>query len=67
MREIFFPESKIIAERKLWISVMRAQAKLGHAIDSKIISDYEKAFKEYRRTGYMAPILNETYEGDWVD
>lgn len=33
----------------------------------KFISDYEKAFKEYRRTGYRAPILNETYEGDWVD
>ena len=42
MREIFLPESKIIAERKLWVAVMRAQAKLGHAIDSKVIADYEK-------------------------
>ena len=42
MREIFLPESKIIAERKLWIAVMHAQAKHGHAIDSKVIADYEK-------------------------
>ncbi len=42
MRAIFAPESKIISERKLWIAVMRAQAKLGHAIDEKVIADYEK-------------------------
>jgi len=42
MREIFSPESKIISERKLWIAVMRAQSKLGHAIDEKVIADYEK-------------------------
>ena len=42
MRDIFAPESKIISERKLWIAVMRAQAKLGHVIDEKVIADYEK-------------------------
>ena len=42
MREIFLPESKIIAERKLWIAVMRAQANLGHPIDKNVIADYEK-------------------------
>jgi len=42
MREIFAPESKIIAERKLWIAVMRAQSKLGHSIPSDVITDYEK-------------------------
>jgi adenylosuccinate lyase len=42
MREIFSPESKIISERKLWIAVMRAQSNLGHAIDKKVIADYEK-------------------------
>ena len=46
MREIFLPESKIIAERKLWVAVMRAQAKLGHAIDSKVIADYEKVISK---------------------
>ncbi|CAB4635047.1 unannotated protein [freshwater metagenome] len=42
MREIFSPESKIIAERKLWITVMRAQSTLGHAISKDVITDYEK-------------------------
>ena len=42
MREIFSPESKIIAERKLWIAVMRAQSELGHGISKDVITDYEK-------------------------
>ncbi len=42
MRRIFAPEEKIIAERKLWIAVARAQAKLGHAIPDSVIADYEK-------------------------
>lgn len=42
MREIFAPESKIIAERKLWISVARGQAKLGYEIPDSVIADYEK-------------------------
>ena len=42
MRQIFSPESKIIAERKLWIAVARAQSKLGHAISDSVIADYEK-------------------------
>ena len=42
MREIFAPEAKIIAERQLWIAVMRAQSKLGHSISSDVITDYEK-------------------------
>lgn len=42
MREIFAPEAKIIAERKLWIAVMRAQSTLGHAISKDVITDYEK-------------------------
>ena len=42
MREIFAPEAKIIAERKLWIAVMRAQSTLGHAISNDVITDYEK-------------------------
>ena len=41
MREIFAPEAKIIAERKLWIAVMRAQSTLGHAIPKDVITDYE--------------------------
>ena len=42
MRAIFAPEEKIIAERKLWIAVARAQSALGHAIPDSVIADYEK-------------------------
>jgi adenylosuccinate lyase len=46
MREIFSPESKIIAERILWIAVMRTQSTLGHAISKDVITDYEKVITE---------------------
>ena len=46
MREIFAPESKIIAERKLWIAVARAQSQLGHAIPESVIKDYEKVINK---------------------
>ena len=46
MREIFAPEAKIIAERKLWIAVMRAQTTLGHAISKDVITDYEKVITQ---------------------
>jgi adenylosuccinate lyase len=42
MREIFAPEAKIVAERRLWLSVARAQAKLGYEVPSSVIADYEK-------------------------
>ena len=42
MRAIFAPEEKIIAERRLWLAVARAQNKLGHAIPDSVIADYEK-------------------------
>ena len=42
MRAIFAPEEKIIAERRLWIAVARAQSKLGHTISDAAIADYEK-------------------------
>lgn len=46
MREIFAPEAKIIAERKLWLSVARAQAKLGYKISDSVIADYEKVLTD---------------------
>ena len=42
MRGIFAPEQKIIAERRLWLAVARAQSKLGHVILDSVIADYEK-------------------------
>ena len=41
MREIFAPEAKIVAERRLWIAVMRAQSALGHEISPDVITAYE--------------------------
>jgi len=41
MREIFAPEAKIVAERRLWIAVMRAQSALGHEISPNVITAYE--------------------------
>ena len=46
MRAIFSPESKIVSERRLWIAVMRAQSKLGHAISEDVIKDYEKVIEK---------------------
>jgi adenylosuccinate lyase len=46
MRTVFAPEEKIIAERKLWIAVAKAQAKLGHAIPDSVIADYEKVISK---------------------
>ena len=42
MRQIFSAESKIIAERELWLAVARAQKKLGHDISEDQLSAYEK-------------------------
>lgn len=42
IKKIFAPEEKIIAERRLWIAVARAQSKLGHSIADSVIADYEK-------------------------
>ena len=46
MRSIWSPKDKIIAERKLWIAVMRAQQDLGLSISEKAIADYEKVINK---------------------
>ncbi|MEY3803753.1 MAG: hypothetical protein RL126_897 [Actinomycetota bacterium] len=46
MRAIFAPEEKIIAERRLWLAVARAQNKLGHTISDSAIADYEKVINK---------------------
>jgi adenylosuccinate lyase len=46
MRTIFSPEEKIIAERKLWVAVARAQSRLGHVIPDSVIADYEKVITQ---------------------
>ena len=42
MKAIWSQESKITAERNLWIAVMKAQAELGFDIPASAIADYEK-------------------------
>ena len=42
MRAIFSPEQKIIAERRLWIAVMKAQRDLGLAIPAEASTAYER-------------------------
>jgi adenylosuccinate lyase len=54
MRAIFAPEEKIIAERRLWLAVARAQNKLGHAIPDSVIADYEKVIDKVDLTSIDA-------------
>jgi adenylosuccinate lyase len=42
MKEIWSAESKITAERNLWIAVMKAQAELGFDIPASAIANYEQ-------------------------
>jgi adenylosuccinate lyase len=46
MRAIWAPEAKIIAERRLWIAVMRAQSAAGLDIPASVIADYESCVEE---------------------
>jgi adenylosuccinate lyase len=46
MKKLFAPQEKIIAERRLWIAVLRAQSKLGHTISDSVIADYEKVLTQ---------------------
>jgi adenylosuccinate lyase len=41
MKKIWSPQSKISAERDLWITVMKAQSELGFEIPASAIADYE--------------------------
>lgn len=42
MREIWSAEGKIVAERRLWLAVLRAQAAAGLATDPEAVADYER-------------------------
>jgi adenylosuccinate lyase len=45
MKDIWSPLSKIIAERKLWITLMKTQSELGINIPSSAINDYERVLE----------------------
>ena len=42
MVAIWSPEAKIVAERRLWIAVLRAQVELGIPVPDGVIADYEQ-------------------------
>ena len=42
MRQVWSRESKVLKERELWITVMKAQAKLGLDISKDVLEDYER-------------------------
>src|ERR1700712_4580173 len=46
MVAIWSPEAKIVAERRLWLAVMRAQAELGVPLPDGVIADYERVVEQ---------------------
>ncbi|MGB3485427.1 MAG: adenylosuccinate lyase [Mycobacterium sp.] len=42
MTAIWSPEAKIVAERRLWLAVLRAQSELGVAVPDGVLEDYER-------------------------
>ena len=46
MVAIWSPEAKIVAERRLWIAVLRAQSELGVPVPDGVIADYERVLEQ---------------------
>ncbi|MCB9438787.1 MAG: adenylosuccinate lyase [Mycolicibacterium sp.] len=46
MVAIWSPENKIIAERRLWLAVLSAQAELGVAVPAEVIADYQRVLTD---------------------
>ena len=46
MVAIWSPEAKIVAERRLWLAVLRAQAELGVEVPEGVVEDYERVLDE---------------------
>ncbi len=44
MAAIWSPENKIIAERRLWLAVLRAQSELGIPVPDGVVADYERCW-----------------------
>jgi adenylosuccinate lyase len=42
MRAIWSPETKIVAERRLWLAVLRGQRDAGLEVDDDVLADYEQ-------------------------
>ena len=46
MVSIWSPEAKIVAERRLWLAVLRAQAALGVDVPASVVEDYERVLDD---------------------
>ncbi len=46
MVAIWSPEAKVVAERRLWLAVLRAQAELGVPVPDEAVADYERVLDE---------------------
>ena len=46
MVAIWSPENKIVAERRLWLAVLRAQADLGLAVEPGVVAAYEAVLEQ---------------------
>ncbi|MFI7442915.1 adenylosuccinate lyase [Nonomuraea indica] len=46
LARLWSPEYKVIAERRLWLAVLRAQAELGVAVPEEAPADYEKVVEQ---------------------
>ncbi len=46
MVAIWSPEAKIVAERRLWLAVLRAQADLGVEVPREAVADYERVIED---------------------
>jgi adenylosuccinate lyase len=46
MVAIWSPEAKVVLERRLWLSVLRAQARLGVAVPDQVVGAYESVIDQ---------------------
>ncbi|MFP4635893.1 MAG: lyase family protein, partial [Nitriliruptoraceae bacterium] len=46
MTAIWAPEGKVVAERRLWLAVMQAQADLGVELPAGVIEDHERVIEQ---------------------
>src|ERR1700694_4871057 len=46
MVAIWSPEAKVVAERRLWLAVLRAQAELGVSVPQGVVADYERVIDD---------------------
>lgn len=46
MRSLWSPHNKVLLERRLWLSVLRAQKRLGLRVPDEVLADYERVLPQ---------------------